>query len=240
MKTTVYLLSFILVVIGIYSFQLGNNYAELQDELEIIEVKKEELKAETKHALEIERIKGYARSLPEEYKQAGYDAWMNAKYVAEYLYEESEGRFRQDWGTFMALEAERRGIDPLIVYELLKVETGGTFDPEAVGPETKYGHAYGMAQFMENTGPWIADMAGLHYEHEMLFDPYYSIQLSVVYLDFLYDQFGDWDHALTAYHRGIYGMKEYIEKNGNAKSWYAVEIQENAKDNSLVVTGSGS
>ncbi len=35
---------------------------------------------------------------------------------------------------------------------------------------------------------------------------------------------------MTAYHREMYGLEQYIEENGNAKSWYAVDTQENAKN----------
>ncbi|TPE69327.1 lytic transglycosylase domain-containing protein [Halalkalibacterium halodurans] len=159
-----------------------------------------------------------------------YTTWEASNELAEMLYEDSEGAFEKEWGWFLAGISQQYGVDPLIVYELLRTETGGTFDPTLVGPETQYGRAYGMAQFMHNTAPWIAEKAGLPYEDDLLFDPVYSIQLAVVYLDFLYDKYEDWDHALTAYHRGMYGLEKYIEENGNAESWYAVEIQENAEN----------
>ena len=46
------------------------------------------------------------------------------------------------------------------------------------------------------------------------------------YLDYLYEEYEDWDYALTAYNRGMTGLKKYVEKNGNAKSEYAVTIQQ--------------
>lgn len=164
-----------------------------------------------------------------------YSAWKEAEEFVAYFSEDSDGKFEEDWGFFLVMEAKRNDIDPLLVYELLKVETGGRFDPELIGPETRYGHAYGLAQFMENTAPWIAEMAGLDYKKGKLFDPFYSIQLSVTYLDFLYHYYEDWDHALTAYHRGMYGLEQYINENGHARSWYAAEIQENAENSELLV-----
>ncbi|RSL30967.1 lytic transglycosylase domain-containing protein [Salibacterium salarium] len=160
----------------------------------------------------------------------GYHEWADARQEAKALKEESDGRFSLDWGTYMVHQAKKKDIRPALVYELLKVETGGKFDPDLTGPQTKYGHAYGLAQFMKNTGPWIADLAGLPYSHSMLFDPYYSIQLSIEYLDHLHDKYEDWDQALTAYHRGVSGLETYEEEHGDAKSWYAVEIQEKAAD----------
>ncbi|SER69535.1 transglycosylase SLT domain-containing protein [Salipaludibacillus aurantiacus] len=216
------------------SIVLANEYRQTKEKIKELEVAKEEQRKQQARDLEIERMKRYAGQLPEDYEVSGYENWNEAKQVADYLYEDSGGLFKEEWGLFLALEAQKKEINPFLVYELLKVETGGQFDPELVGPETKYGHAYGMAQFMKNTGPWIAEMAGLQYEDDMLFDPHYSIQLSIVYLDYLYEQYGDWDHALTAYHRGMYGLEQYIEDNGDAKSWYAVEIQENAQEFDLV------
>ncbi|MGY4690326.1 lytic transglycosylase domain-containing protein [Salibacterium sp. K-3] len=159
---------------------------------------------------------------------AGYHEWNDARQTAEILKEESGGDFQIDWGTYMVYQAEKKDIRPALVYELLKVETGGTFNPDLTGPPTKYGHAYGMAQFMKNTGPWIADMAGLPYSDSMLFDPFYSIQLSIEYLDYLHDKYGNWNQALTAYHRGVGGLEMYEEEHGHAESWYAEEIQEKA------------
>ncbi|UOQ86025.1 lytic transglycosylase domain-containing protein [Gracilibacillus salinarum] len=148
--------------------------------------------------------------------------------LAEVMVEDSEGKFLRPWAIYLVKEAEEYDIDPFIAYELLKVESGSSFDTELVGPETEYGHAYGMAQFMKNTAPWIADMAEMPYDQEMLFDPYYSIKLSLVYLDFLYDQYNNWDETLTAYNRGMAGLEQYKLHNGHAKSSYATTIQKNA------------
>lgn len=158
------------------------------------------------------------------------DTWKKAKQVSEALYQDSDGHFEQSWGLYLGLVADQKDVDPFLVYELLKVESGATFDEHAIGPETKYGHAYGMAQFMTNTAPWIADMAELEYKKDYLFNPYYAIHLSVQYLQFLHDQYNDWDKALTAYHRGMGGLQSYLAENGHAKSDYAVTIQKQAKN----------
>lgn len=232
-KQTIIMIVTIVILAGT-SVVFGNEYMNTQKTIEKLEIAKEEQREQQQLDLEMERMKGYIEHLPDDYDVSGYEGWQEASNIAEHLFEDSDELFKKEWGMFLALEANKRDIDPYIVYELLKVETGGTFDPDLVGPETKYGHAYGMAQFMKNTGPWIAEMADLPYDDEMLFDPHYSIQLSIVYLEFLHQQYGDWDHALTAYHRGMYGLEDYIDENGNAKSWYAVEIQQNAEDTGLV------
>ncbi|WP_416149344.1 lytic transglycosylase domain-containing protein [Salipaludibacillus sp. HK11] len=234
MRVQTLVMILVIAVLSGVSIVLGNEYLNTKDKIQELEIAKEEQKEQQQMDLEIEKLKGYINHLPDEYQVSGLENWQEAKQVSNHLYEDSDGEFKKDWGTFLALEAQQREVNPLIVYELLKIETGGVFDPDLIGPETKYGHAYGLAQFMKNTGPWIADMADLPYEDEMLFDPYYAIQLSIVYLDFLYEEYGDWDHALTAYHRGMYGLEQYIEENGDAKSWYAVEIQENVEKSTLL------
>ncbi|UOR12293.1 lytic transglycosylase domain-containing protein [Halobacillus amylolyticus] len=162
-------------------------------------------------------------------KTQEFKKWPNHAKLANIFYEDSDQKFKKSWALYLIKQSAQYGVDPYVAYELLKVETGGTFDPKLVGPETEYGRAYGMAQFMKNTAPWIAEMAGLPYKDELLFDPYYSMQLSVVYLDYLHNKYDNWDKALTAYHRGVGGLKDYIDKNGHAESWYAKEIQSKAE-----------
>lgn len=209
---------------------LGSGYMEAQQEVnELTGMDRETKEIRTEIDEHFLSLQEEISELPPEYAVSGAANWEEALETAKLLYEDSEGEFRKDWGLLLALEAEKHGISPLLVYELLRIETGGTFDPDLVGPETAYGHAYGLAQFMENTGPWIAEKAGLPYEKELLYDPHYAIQLSVTYLDYLYDKYEDWDYALTAYHRGMNGMEAYVEEHGDAESWYAVKIQEEAE-----------
>ncbi|MCP8616882.1 lytic transglycosylase domain-containing protein [Salirhabdus salicampi] len=175
-------------------------------------------------------INNYLSSSSKEILQLnGYHDWPHLLNEADRMVNDSNDQFHKEWAIYLTAEAQKYDIDPFLVYELLKVETGKTFDPELVGPKTKYGRAYGLGQFMKNTAPWVADMGNLPYKDELLFDPYYSIQLTLVYLDFLYDRYGNWNEALTAYHRGMGGLQQYQQENGHAKSWYAVKIQKNAK-----------
>jgi soluble lytic murein transglycosylase-like protein len=225
----------VLSILVAFSYTLIQNY-EL----------KQKLDKEKEQTLMLESEKDY-QQMVSFYKQrsqgnkpqaSGYVIRKKAKKLAKQFEKESEGRFKEEWGRFLVRESLRNDVDPYIVYELLRVETGNKFEPTLVGPETKYGRAYGMAQFMENTAPWIAEMAGMKYESkEQLFDPYYAIQLSVVYLDYLHAKYNDWNKALTAYHRGIYGLEKYIQKEGHAKSWYAKEIQEKAEEQELIAVG---
>ena len=118
-----------------------------------------------------------------------------------------------------------------MVYELLSVETGGTFNAKAVGPQTRFGKAYGISQFMPSTAKWISSMYGMTFHPSQLFDPYYSIKLSICYLHYL--QYGNgkehkgyhnWHKTLTAYNRGMYGLKVYENHTGKSESSYSVTI----------------
>jgi soluble lytic murein transglycosylase-like protein len=223
-------ISLILFLTFITGFLYYEN-TQLQDTIK----ESEEVNKEQKKILEMKEMQLYYVNHPVSLDAAlNYESWIASTLVAEQLYEDSDGEFKKEWGIFLGEIAQQRDINPYIVYELLKTETGGTFDPDLVGPKTRFGHAYGMAQFMKNTAPWIAEMADLPYEDNLLFDPLYSIQLSVEYLHYLYDKYENWDHALTAYHRGVGGLRTYIANNGHAKSAYAVEIQENAREFELV------
>ncbi|WP_242057491.1 transglycosylase SLT domain-containing protein [Halobacillus yeomjeoni] len=235
--TNSYLQVFIALMLVVVTFFTVDQLKEedqqtLADRNQQLKDKNAELKAE-KNQLE-SQYSYIKKETAEESKKNGFYTWPKVEKKADRLVQESDGKFKKSWALYLVKESKRYEIDPFLVYELLKVETGGTFDPELVGPETKYGHAYGMSQFMKNTAPWIADMAGLPYEDELLFDPYYSMQLSLVYLDFLHHEYGNWDEALTAYHRGMGGLEQYKQENGHAKSWYAKEIQNKAETHPTV------
>lgn len=201
---------------------LAQDVSKKEQEVNRLVVEKDELEIESRTTLSGS-------------SEASYTKWLDSTELADQLYKDSDGKFKKEWGMFLGELTQEKGMDPYIVYELLKVETGGNFDPKAEGPETRFGVAYGMGQFMTNTAPWIADRANLEYKKELLFEPLYSIQLSVEYLDYLYSEYEDWDYALTAYNRGMTGLEKYIEKNGDAKSEYAVRIQHGVRQHDSIV-----
>ncbi|WP_188206171.1 lytic transglycosylase domain-containing protein [Alkalibacillus aidingensis] len=224
MNSRGYLVLFITIFVMTTAFIINNMYYEQT----INELENENQQLNTQQELLQSNQQAYQEFKQTTKQQLTYSEWNEMEAQADYMVIDSDGHFDKSWALFLVQKAKDYEVDPFIVYELIKVETGETFDPELVGPATAFGHAYGLSQFMENTAPWIADMADLPYEKELLFDPTYSIELSVVYLDFLYDEFNNWDEALTAYHRGLGGLEQYKKDHGDAKSWYAVEIQEEA------------
>ncbi|MCP3025662.1 lytic transglycosylase domain-containing protein [Halobacillus sp. A5] len=218
---TVILITGSILIVNYYKDKDQRTLAEKNEQLS---EENEQLQAENDYVLSKDRT----------VDNSDFDQWSYLEDQAEAFHKDSDEEFKKPWALFMVKQSEKYEVDPVVVYELLKVETGDTFNPKLVGPETKYGKAYGIGQFMKNTAPWIADMAGLRYEEELLFDPYYSMQLAVVYLDYLYNKYNNWDEALTAYHRGVGGLKKYKEENGDAESWYAVEIQSKADSHETI------
>lgn len=194
-----------------------NEYEYKLTELEmLIEANKESL-----HQYNIEQV-----SFNQKNDTVNYDDWKKRREFVSDVIKDSQGKFQESWAYFLVEKAIDLNVDPYIVYNLIKVETGGTFDPNLVGPDTKYGNARGLGQIMHsNTAAWLASLAGLeYYGKEQLFDPYFSIELTVVYLDFLYRKYGNWEEALTAYNRGMYGLEQYKARTGHAKSSYATKI----------------
>lgn len=227
-KTIIIFCLSILSATGILFIQ--QNQQEKQTKMEKLIAENRILAAENKHLKAKITYDVELRNTDEDYKH-----WAYVEKVAEQMVEDSDDRFKKTWAIYLVNETTQYEIDPFLVYELLKVETGNTFDPDLIGPETNYGHAYGMSQFMKNTAPWIAEIADLPYSDELLFDPYYSMKLAIVYLDFLHHKYDNWDQALTAYNRGMTGMENYMRNNGTAKSQYAQTIQTKAKNHHIVV-----
>lgn len=131
-------------------------------------------------------------------------------------------------------EANRHDIPVEILIKLLKIESN--FNNELVGPATKYGHAYGIAQFMKNTAPWIANMADMEYEFKKLFDTHYSITLAATYLHYLqygdgggHEGYQDWHTSLTAYNRGMGGLRTYQRRYQTTISTYSETILSEAE-----------
>lgn len=151
------------------------------------------------------------------------------KQQVEHYLEEIDHQLTEEQMTHLIKEANLHKVPKGMLLKLLDVESN--FEEDLVGPPTKYGHAYGMSQFMTNTAPWVADMAGMDYEFDDLFDPKYSITLAVTYLHYLqygdnhsHDGYNNWHTTLTAYHRGMGGMRAYKRNNNTTVTNYSKSI----------------
>lgn len=142
-----------------------------------------------------------------------------------------DGKIADEDVYHLVREANRHKVPSHILLNLLKVESN--FQEDAVGPQTAYGRAYGIAQFMTNTAPWIADMSEMDYSKDLLLDVQYSITLAAAYLHFLqygddqyHDGYDNWHSSLTAYHRGMAGMQKFKQRQQTTISWYSEKIMD--------------
>jgi hypothetical protein len=88
---------------------------------------------------------------------------------------------------------------------LALIETESDFDPNAVNERSG---ATGLGQFLPSTAEWIASINDLPYSYDLLKDPYYNVELMILYLDHLYKREQDWRTVLSLYvghgYRGRY------------------------------------
>jgi soluble lytic murein transglycosylase len=125
------------------------------------------------------------RSLPE----APEEVW---RAVYPLPYEES-----------IAKNAERFGVDPMIVAGLIRQES--TFLPDAV---SRAG-AVGLMQVLPRTGRTLARRAKVPYARSKLFDPDYNLRLGTSHLADLVNGYGNVEKALAAYNAGEHRVRAW-------------------------------
>lgn len=111
-------------------------------------------------------------------------------------------------------EATKRGLDPLMVLALIRVESG--FQTDAVSPAG----ARGIMQIMPDTGRNLAGATlrefGVHparFTVESLDDPVLNLRLGIYYLHGLKKKFQNWSIALTAYNFGPIDTQNRIDNH---------------------------
>lgn len=97
-----------------------------------------------------------------------------------------------DYSAIINESAEQHGVRPELLTGLLKTES--SMNPKAVGPETKYGRAQGIAQLIPDTQKrlGVADP----------FDPAQAIPAAAKLMRENLDRYGNEEDALRAYHGG--------------------------------------
>lgn len=94
-------------------------------------------------------------------------------------------------------EAERNGLDPLLVAALIRQESG--FQTEATSSQG----AIGLMQVLPRTGRKLARELRLRYRTARLYEPDYNLRLGTHYLAKLMQEFGnDLESALASYNAG--------------------------------------
>ncbi len=107
---------------------------------------------------------------------------------------------------FVTSNAEERGVDPLLVWSVMRVES--RYDPHA----TSIAGARGLMQIIPATQDWIAQQLGVNLSPGDIYVPEINIELGSWYLRYLLDQFeADLDLALTAYNGGASNVEAWLE-----------------------------
>jgi hypothetical protein len=104
----------------------------------------------------------------------------------------------QKYGNIIQEAANNYGVPKNLLTGLLYQES--RFNPNIQGPQTKYGRARGIAQFIDAT----AIEEGVNQ-----FDPNSAIPGAARYLKKLYNKTGDWNLALASYNAGYGNVKKH-------------------------------
>lgn len=104
--------------------------------------------------------------------------------------------------------ARENGVDPLLVYAVIKTESD--FVKDAV---SKAG-AEGLMQIMPQTAEWVAWRRGTEHRAEMIFDPQYNIDVGCYLLAYLLDYYnGNLDLTLAAYNAGKGAVDNWLDNS---------------------------
>ena len=93
-------------------------------------------------------------------------------------------------------EAAKNDFDPMFAAGLIRQES--TFQSDAVSHK----NAIGLMQLLPKTGKLLAKQIKVRYVKNKLFDPDYNIELGMVYIASLVQQFGSPEAAAAAYNAG--------------------------------------
>lgn len=122
----------------------------------------------------------------------GYKYWIASTHPVRY-------------SQYIEIYADQNDIDKYLVYAVIKTESG--FDPEAV---SNIG-ARGLMQIMEETFDWIKYKLGDdETQYSDMFDPKHNIRYGCYLLGYLYDEFGNIDATMAAYHAGRGKVNEWL------------------------------
>ena len=124
--------------------------------------------------------------------------------------------------SFILAAAGRQEVSPAIIKAMIKTESG--FDPNAIGPLTKYGRAMGAMQLLPSTA------AGLGLPLNDILNPELNIEKGTKYFRQMLNKYGNTKDALMAYNWGPRNMDEYGPENAplSVRS-YANTIMQNAR-----------
>lgn len=123
----------------------------------------------------------------------GYNRWL--EYTHPIKYENYVEKYSRE-----------NGLDKYLVYAVIKTESG--FDPAAV---SNVG-ARGLMQIMEDTFDWVSyKLSDDDARYLDMYDPEINIRYGCWLLGYLYDEFGDVETTMAAYHAGRGQVNEWLD-----------------------------
>jgi soluble lytic murein transglycosylase len=102
--------------------------------------------------------------------------------------------------------AKESGLDPLLVYAVIKSESG--FNPDAMSPQG----ARGLMQLTPETFDWVQTLSvsSEKFVSDDLDKPQVNIKYGTIFLSSLLQEFGGTDTALAAYYEGPNNVKRWL------------------------------
>lgn len=115
--------------------------------------------------------------------------------------------YPRKYSEYVEKYSSKYDMDSNFIYAVIKTESN--FDPSA---ESDVG-ARGLMQLMEDAYDWVGyrmkDGREIDYDH--MFVPEYNIEYGTYLLMLLYDEYGDYETALAAYHSGRGNVNKWLE-----------------------------
>ena len=116
-----------------------------------------------------------------------------------------EALFPIKYENYVERYSRENGLDKYFVYAVIKTESG--FRPDAVSDVG----ARGLMQIMEDTFDWLkfkqGDESAVYYD---MYDPQTNIRYGCWLLGYLYDEFGNVETTMAAYHAGRGQVNEWL------------------------------
>ena len=112
-----------------------------------------------------------------------------------------------EYSGFVEQASAETGIDRYLIYAVIKTESG--FDENA---ESNVG-ARGLMQLMEDAFDWVKFRMGdeRNIGYDDMYDPKYNIEYGSYLIKLLYEEYGDVETALAAYHSGRGSVNEWLD-----------------------------
>lgn len=111
------------------------------------------------------------------------------------------------YGSCVEKASYETGLDKYLIYAVIKTESN--FNPEA----TSDVGARGLMQLMEDAFEWVKfrmnDERKVSYED--MYSPEYNVEYGSYLLKLLYDEYGDVETAVAAYHSGRGSVNEWLK-----------------------------